>query len=82
MLMQATWQATAKAKLGLSHGQSKMKDVTGSALESNTNTTLGLYYGLTKSLTLVAETSNTRSKAANGDEAKMTGVALGGILFF
>jgi len=82
MLMQATWQATAKAKLGLSHGQSKMKDVTGSALESNTNTTLGLYYGLTKSLTLVAEGSSTKSKAANGDEAKMNGVALGGILFF
>ncbi len=82
MLLQATWQATPKAKLGLSYGQSKMKDAVGNALESNTNTTLGLYYGLTKSLTLVAETSGTSSKAADGAEAKMSGVALGGILFF
>jgi len=82
MLVQATWQASAKTKLGLSHGQTKLKDQTGSNLESTTNTTLGLYHGLTKSLTLVAETSSTQSKAANGNKAKMSGVALGGILFF
>jgi hypothetical protein len=81
-LAQATWQATSKAKLGLSWGKTKLKDAVATDLESNTNTTLGLYYGLTKSLTLVAEVSSTKSKAANGDEAKMNGVAVGGILFF
>jgi predicted porin len=81
-LAQVTWQATPKAKLGLSWGRTKLKDAVTTDLESNTNATLGLYYGLTKSLTLVAEGSSTKSKAANGDEAKMNGVALGGILFF
>jgi hypothetical protein len=59
-----------------------LKDAVATDLESNTSTTVGAYYGLTKSLTLVAEVSTTKSKAANGDEAKMNGVAVGGILFF
>jgi hypothetical protein len=33
-------------------------------------------------VTLVGETSQTKSKAANGASAKMTGLALGAILFF
>ncbi|NDY91577.1 porin [Ideonella livida] len=81
-LLQATWQATAATKLGLSHGQSKLKDQVGSNVETNTATTLGVYHGLTKSLTLVGESTRTVSKAADGSEARMNGLALGGILFF
>lgn len=81
-LVQAAYQVLPKLKLGVSHGQTQLKDATGSALESNTSTTLGGYYSLSKSITLVLESSQTQSKAANGDSAKMGGFALGGILFF
>ena len=82
VLLQATWQATAKAKLGLNWGESKLKDGAATDLRSNTNVTAGLYYGLTKSVTLVAEVSRTTSKPVVGDDARMNGVALGGIVFF
>lgn len=83
VLLQATWQATSKAKLGLNWGESRLKDGTASNdLRSNTNVTAGLYYGLTKSVTLVAEVSRTTSKPVAGDDARMNGVALGGIVFF
>lgn len=81
-LVQGTFQATSKAKLGLSYGQSRLKDGTGTAFKSNTNLTGGLYFGLTKSVTLVAELSQTQSKNFQGDKSKMNGVALGGILFY
>lgn len=81
-LLQATYQATGKLKLGLGHGQTKLKEATGNNLESTTSTTVGGYYGLTKSVTLVAESTSTTSKAADGAKAKLSGVALGGILFF
>lgn len=82
LLLQATWQATAKTKLGLAWGESKLKDGTASDLRSNTNLTAGLYYGLTRSVTLVAELSRTTSKPVTGADARMNGVALGGIVFF
>jgi predicted porin len=81
-LVQGTFQATPKVKLGLSWGQSKLKDGVGPALESNSNLTGGAYYGLTKSVTLVGELSRTESKPFSGDKARMNGVALGAILFF
>ena len=43
---------------------------------------VGLYYSLTKSVTLVGEYINTKSTAQNGNEAKENDYALGGILFF
>ena len=49
---------------------------------SSTNTTAGVYYSLTKSVTLVGEVSSTKSKSAAGESSKMSGVSLGGILFF
>jgi predicted porin len=83
VLLQATWQATAKAKLGLNWGESRLKDgVANNDLRSNTNVTAGLYYGLTKSVTLVGEVSRTMSKPVVGEQARMNGVALGGIVFF
>jgi predicted porin len=82
VLLQATWQATAKTKLGLNWGESRLKDGAATDLRSNTNVTAGLYYGLTKSVTLVGELSRTTSKPVVGAEARMNGVALGGIVFF
>lgn len=81
-LVQATFQATGKTKLGLSYGQSRIKDGTGTAFKSNANITGGVYFNLTKSVTLVGELSQTQSKNFQGDKSKMNGVALGGILFF
>jgi len=82
LLIQATWQVTPKAKLGLNWGESRLKDGTATDLRSNSNVTAGLYYGLTKSLTLVTELSRTTSKPVSGSEAKMNGFAFGGIVFF
>lgn len=81
-LLQATVQAAPKLKLGLSHGSSKVKDSVANDLRDNVNTTGGAYYSLTKSVTLVAEISRTTSTSAAGNQARMNGVALGGILFF
>jgi len=82
LLLQATWQATAKTKFGLNWGESRLKDGAATDLRSNTNVTAGLYYGLTKSVTLVGELSRMTSKPVAGDSARMNGVALGGIVFF
>ena len=42
----------------------------------------GLYYSLTKSLTLVGEYIHTEAKAWNGNEAHEKDVIVGAILFF
>ena len=82
LLLQATWQATAKTKFGLNWGESRLKDGAASDLRSNTNVTAGLHYGLTKSVTLVGDVSRTTSKPVVGEQAHMNGFALGGIVFF
>lgn len=82
LLIQASWQATPKAKLGLNWGESRLKDGAATDLRSNSNVTAGLYYGLTKSLTLVTELSRTTSKPVSGSDARMNGFAFGGIVFF
>jgi predicted porin len=51
-------------------------------VSKNESGVVGLYYSLTKSLTLVAEGIDTESKAWNGNEAQEKDVALGAILFF
>lgn len=71
-----------KLKLGLSLGETRLDGGTGNSLKRNANTTLGAYYSLTRSVTLVGELSDTRSRSVAGNTAKMSGVALGGILFF
>jgi hypothetical protein len=80
--VQGTFQATSKVKLGLNYGQSRLKDGVDSDLRSNANLTGGVYFGLTKSLTLTAELSHTTSKSVAGDTAKLDGAAAGAILFF
>ena len=82
VLVQGTYQVSPKLKLGLSLGSTRLKGAAGAALQSNTNATLGSYYALTKSVTLVGELSQTTSKSAAGAKATMDGVALGGIVFF
>lgn len=80
-LVQGTYKTTEKLKLGASYGMSRNREDT-NGFRSNSNITVGSYYSLTKSVTLVGELSQTRSKAVNGDSARMNGVSLGGILFF
>ena len=79
--LQATNQATDRVKLGLGWGKSKNDDGTGNALQSNQNVTGGVYYQLTKSLTLVGEIGQTQSKAFNGNSARQDSVSVGGIFF-
>ena len=82
-LVQGTFQATPKLKLGLNWGESRLRDaVAGTDLRSNANLTGGVYFALTKSLTLTGELSHTTSKDFAGDSAKLDGVAAGAILFF
>jgi len=82
-LVQGTFQATPKLKLGLNWGESRLRDgVVGADLRSNANLTGGVYFALTKSLTLTGELSHTTSKDVAGDTAKLDGVAAGAILFF
>jgi predicted porin len=86
-------QATYKfdrLKLGLSYGISELKladngeapqDVN-ALVKRNASAVAGVYYSLTKSITLVGEYIHTKSDAWNGNSAKENDIALGGILFF
>jgi predicted porin len=84
---QATYKIQ-KLKVGLSYGISKLDTAndeveTGSELlKSNASGVFGLYYSLTKSVTLVGEFVDTKAKAWGGNEATEKDVVVGGILFF
>jgi len=86
---QATYKFD-KLKLGLSYGISELKladngeapqDVN-ALVKRNASAVAGVYYSLTKSITLVGEYIHTKSDAWNGNSAKENDIALGGILFF
>jgi predicted porin len=87
--VQATYKFD-KLKVGLSYGISDLKladderagQATRTLLKSNSSGVLGLYYSLTKSITLVGEYIDTKAKAWNGNSATQKDFALGGILFF
>lgn len=87
-LLQGTYKVTPDVKLGLNYGISKNRDnneyndVFNASLKSNSNATFGVYYSLTKSVTLAAEVGQTRSKDFLGNTAKQWGGAFGGIIFF
>ena len=83
-LLQGTFKASEKLKLGLGYGISRNADDTAGThgLRSNANLTAGAYYALTGAVTLVGEVGQTRSKSFAGGEAKMNGASFGGILFF
>ena len=80
--LQGTYQATDRIKLGLGVGQSRNNTGANSDLHSNQNLTAGMYYKLTKSMTLVGEIGQTTSKAFNDNSAKQNSLSLGGIFFF
>ena len=76
-----------RLKLGLSYGVSDLKMARGDVLANNLlkrneSGVFGLYYSLTKSLTLVGEFIDSKSTAHSGNEATEKDVAIGGILFF
>jgi predicted porin len=52
------------------------------ALKRNSSGVIGLYYSLTKHITLVGEGIETKAQAWNGNSATEKDIALGGILFF
>jgi predicted porin len=82
-----------KLKIGASYGISELKlandeqqQVAGTyvsdLLKRNSSGIFGLYYGLTKSVTLVGEFVDTKAEAWNGNSATEKDIVLGGILFF
>jgi predicted porin len=83
-LVQGTFNANEKLKLGISYGMSKNDDNTigTGGLKSNANLTLGAYYKLNTVITLVGEVGQTRSKAFTSATARMNGGSFGGIIFF
>lgn len=83
-LVQGTFAATDKLKLGANYGISKNRDETAATggLESNANLTAGGYYRLTPGVTLVLEVGQTRSDAFDGTTVEMNGASFGGIIFF
>jgi predicted porin len=86
--VQGTYQLTEKVKLGLNYGQSRntnddaVNDALNASFKSNSNVTAGVYYNLTKSVTLSGELGDTRSNDYLGNTAKMFGGSFGGIIFF
>lgn len=78
-------------KLGVSWGESKLDTASGDTADNGGTTTLveknemwtfGAYHPLTKSLNLVAEYSDVKSKNQEGDKNKSNIFSLGAILFF
>lgn len=84
--LQATYVMPTSTKLGISYGESKLdlaRDEGQSDLvKQNRMTTIGAYHPLTKSINLVAEYSNVKSKNHLGDTNKSDIISVGGILFF
>jgi predicted porin len=67
-------------KFGINYGETKNKDIAGA---KNSALTLGVYHSLTKSVTLVGEYIDEKTKeSAFPDEANAKTFALGAILFF
>jgi hypothetical protein len=86
--VQATYKFD-KLKLGLSYGISELKLAgrrraasPSTLLKRNSSGVVGLYYSLTKSVTLVGEYIDTKSQAWDSNSATEKDFALGGILFF
>jgi predicted porin len=89
--VQATYKFD-KLKVGLSYGLSDLKRADDEQpgqinadpllLKRNESGVVGLYYSLTKSVTLVGEYIDTKSTAWGGNEATEKDYALGGIVFF
>jgi predicted porin len=87
-LLQATY-TIAQVKLGVNYGVSKL-DYANPAdslaipnlLSENSKVTEGIYYSLTKNLTLLGEISEVKTQAHNGFENKSTNANVGAYLAF
>ena len=86
--VQATYKFD-KLKFGLSYGISDLKladdevaTATNSLVKRNESGVFGVYYSLTKSVTLVGEFIGTKAEAWSSASNKQTDIALGGIVFF
>jgi predicted porin len=79
-----------KLKIGASYGESRLKLAsderafasTSDLLKRNSSGVGGIYYSLTKNVTLVGEYIDTKAHAWNGNSAEETTYAIGGIVFF
>ena len=87
--VQATYKIN-KLKLGVSYGLSELKlanderpfQAASDLVKRNSSEVAGVYYSLTKSVTLVGEYAHTKAEAWNGNAAKENDIIVGGILFF
>jgi len=86
--VQATYKFD-KLKVGLSYGISDLKLANDEAatagntlVKRNESGVVGVYYSLTKSVTLVGEYVATKAEAWNSASNRQNDVALGGIIFF
>ena len=87
-LLQATYKIDA-VKFGVKYGVSKLDfanaadaAATPDLLQENSKVTGGVYYSLTKNLTLLAEVSAVKTQAHNGNENKSTDANIGAFLGF
>ena len=84
-LAQLTYKIN-KVKLGVSYGASRLREAPGEStpalVESNRRVTGGVYYSLTKNLTLLSEVSDVRAKAHDGDSNSSINVNAGAFLSF
>ncbi|HEX3895376.1 MAG TPA: porin [Rudaea sp.] len=79
-----------KLKIGASYGESRLKlasdekafSSSSDLLKRNSSGVGGIYYSLTKNVTLVGEYIDTKARAWNGNSAEETTYAIGGIVFF
>ncbi|CAA6824501.1 MAG: Unknown protein [uncultured Thiotrichaceae bacterium] len=78
-MLQGTVKASPKLKLGLNYAHSEQDKVT---RVENDKVTVGAYYGLTKSLTVMGEYSDNESKLIGTGTDQSSNVNLGAILFF
>lgn len=80
-----------RVKLGVSYGESRLKLTSEEKALGSSNSDLvkrndsgvgGIYYSLTKAVTLVGEFAHTEATAFNGNKATEDTYILGGIIFF
>ena len=83
--LQATWKL-GDTKLGLSHGESRLKladgEAAGTQLRKAKSDVLGVYHSLNDAVQLVGEYIDTRAENQAGGSIGSKTLALGAILFF
>jgi predicted porin len=84
-LIQGTY-AIGAVKFGVNYGVSKLDLATGGddpfLLKENSKVTGGIYYSLTKNLTILGEVSGVKTQAHNGNENKSTNGNFGAFMSF